>query len=408
MKKILLFLLLIFAPLFAQVDKLLEKLPPGCFLQKAMTIPHQTTENIGKKLGVPLKGLSNNYLLVHGSQIKVNILETYSTSEAKKLHLVILNMKGHPAFCLRLEKKVIEYVGASLALANVTSYELGFVPKPKHVQYKVQAHIAMIKKADYMALNPLFQAFLIHPKHNPKRVSQIAQLTKKIQFGQSVVLRTPSKKGSYQLIPKAEKIKISSSTTEYSFAQPPIVSHVPYFMLQASIHCHESRITPSPRKADSEILQSTSFWPSSDPQLVKLARQITTGQETTEAKVEAILRWLTPGKNIQYGGTTGSRWGVKKVLQQKFGHCWDFSDCFVTLSRAAGIPSRQVGGWLYGTSGHIWAEVLLVGKGWLQVDPTGGGQLKCGIYHIPYFSTENGEMPIMYVSWPKIEIVQAK
>lgn len=30
---------------------------------------------------------------------------------------------------------------------------------------------------------------------------------------------------------------------------------------------------------------------------------------------------------------------------------------------------------------------------------------KCGIYHIAYFATDDGEMPIVYLSMPKIEIV---
>jgi hypothetical protein len=42
------------------------------------------------------------------------------------------------------------------------------------------------------------------------------------------------------------------------------------------------------------------------------------------------------------------------------------------------------------------------------VDATGGGKLNCGIYHIPYFTSETGEMPILYVSMPRIEIVETK
>jgi len=96
---------------------------------------------------------------------------------------------------------------------------------------------------------------------------------------------------------------------------------------------------------------------------------------------------------------------VKKVLEQGYGHCWDSADCFVTFCRAVGIPARQIGGWLYGSCGHGWAEVLLEGRGWQQVDPTGGGKIACGIYHIPYFTTENGEMPILYVAMPQIEVL---
>ena len=67
-----------------------------------------------------------------------------------------------------------------------------------------------------------------------------------------------------------------------------------------------------------------------------------------------------------------------------------------------------MGGWLYGVSGHIWAEMLIEGAEWRQVDPTGGGRLGCGIYHIPYFTTETGDMPILYLSMPQIEILETK
>ncbi len=74
-----------------------------------------------------------------------------------------------------------------------------------------------------------------------------------------------------------------------------------------------------------------------------LAKRITSGCKTKEDKVSAILRWLSPGKNIKFGGPmTGSRYGVKKTLAQGFGQCWDFSDCFITLCRGSGVPCRQV------------------------------------------------------------------
>jgi transglutaminase-like putative cysteine protease len=171
----------------------------------------------------------------------------------------------------------------------------------------------------------------------------------------------------------------------------------------------ETGFVPTTLKAGRTLLSSTEFFPSNDPEIIALAAKITTGKRTTEDKVRAILEWLAPGKNIKFGGpVTGSRWGVKKVLKQKFGQCWDFSDCFITLCRASGVPCRQVGGWLYGASGHIWAEYLDEGKGWKQVDATGAGKLNSGIYHIPYFTSETGEMPILYVSMPTIEIVETK
>jgi transglutaminase-like putative cysteine protease len=195
----------------------------------------------------------------------------------------------------------------------------------------------------------------------------------------------------------------------YLFDNPPKMLGVPYVTATMEISTDANGYVPTTHKDDATLLSSTEFWPSNDPEIIALAGDITTGKQTPEEKVQAILEWLTPGKNIKFGGpVTGSRWGVKKVLAQKFGQCWDFSDCFVTLCRASGIPCRQVGGWLYGGSGHIWAEYLDEGKGWKQIDATGGGKLNCGIYHIPYFTSETGEMPILYVSMPRVEIVETK
>jgi hypothetical protein len=56
----------------------------------------------------------------------------------------------------------------------------------------------------------------------------------------------------------------------------------------------------------------------------------------------------------------------------------------------------------------VWAEYHREGEGWQHVDPTGGGTLACGIYHIPYLTSEDGEMPILYVAAPEIEALEAK
>lgn len=66
------------------------------------------------------------------------------------------------------------------------------------------------------------------------------------------------------------------------------------------------------------------------------------------------------------------------------GFCEHFASAFVTLMRAAGIPSRVVLGYLGGelnTAGnylivrqsdaHAWAEIWTAERGWVRVDPTG-------------------------------------
>jgi transglutaminase-like putative cysteine protease len=181
---------------------------------------------------------------------------------------------------------------------------------------------------------------------------------------------------------------------------------VPFVSVDLDIEVNDSGSSEQVGKPPKRLTAATSFWPSNAARMLALAQQIFGDSTTHDAKVTAILQWLTPGRNLEYSGETGSRWGTRQVFEQGFGHCWDFSDCFVTLARAAGVPCRQIAGWLYGSGGHVWAEYVSDANVWQQVDPTGGGQLTCGIYYIPWFTSKDGEMPIVYVSKPEVELLQ--
>ncbi|MHC4735756.1 MAG: transglutaminase domain-containing protein, partial [Planctomycetota bacterium] len=378
-------------------DECFRNMPFGCFVTKSFVAPRDQTAAIGKRLGASIEKLSNTYLTVHGSPIQVNILDAAAEADAAKLYTVISNMKGHPAFCLKIKKRVIEFVGNDPALATKTSYELGFLKKPGRIRYRITAHISTIDKADYMSSNKLFNMFLSTDSKNPGKevLSEITKLSKRFQFGTSLTMRSPDlgkSKAVYEFTPRPRvKQPVVNDVVIYLFRNPPKIMGVPYVTATMQITTDETGFVPTTRKAGRTLLSSTEFFPSNDPEIIALAAKITTGKRTTEDKVRAILEWLAPDKNIKFGGpVNGSRWGVKKVLKQKFGQCWDFADCFITLCRASGVPCRQVGGWLYGASGHIWAEYLDERKGWIQVDATGAGKLNCGIYHIPYFTSETG------------------
>ncbi len=300
---------------------------------------------------------------------------------------------------------MIEFTKADLATAIKAAYELGLVEKPQQVRYRVTADVATVDESDYMAANKLFNLLLQANREgaNDALSNQIKSLSKGFQFGSTLHLRRqPPALASYQLNPPPRPAADKShDQVSYSFDQTAKLFDIPYVTIEAEITCFANGQSNSDRQLDDSLLAATPYWPVDDPEVQALAAKITAGKSTQRTKVQSILEWLTPGRHIKSDGPRGSRWGVKKVLQQKYGHCWDSADCFVTLARAAGVPCRQVGGWMFGSSGHIWAEVLVAGQGWQQVDPTGGGKLECGIYHIPYFTTESGAMPILYASMPR-------
>jgi len=129
----------------------------------------------------------------------------------------------------------------------------------------------------------------------------------------------------------------------------------------------------------------------------------TAGASGDAAKVQALWKWVR--ENIKYSGPVGTRYGTLKVLQQKFGRCWDLADVFVTGCRAAGVPARQVAGWLSDAGaggGHVWAQAYLQGKGWVSVDCT-NDHVGSDARYLPFFATYDGAMPILYVKAPTID-----
>jgi hypothetical protein len=389
------------------VESLLAEPPPGVSVLRINEISPGQTRSIGEKLGGEIERLTNSIIMVHGRQIQVNVLTAVDESNADALYSSLLQFNSHP-FCVKKDRIVVEYVGRDIdsALAVKASYELGLVEKPEKVRYRVIAELGAVDIANYMELNPLFNLFLRLDGDQDNGVQeQIEELADRFEFGRTVALRNPDlgiEAASYIFQPRPEDVKGTGAKTVFVFGKLPERCGVPYFNVTMEITVDDDGFYLDKSPPGESLTAETPFWPVGDANVASLTGQITKGKTSNEEKVTAILEWLSPGRNLEYSGKTGSRWGVAKVLEQGFGRCWDFSDCFVTLARAAGVPSRQVAGWFYGTSGHVWAEYHIEGRGWQQVDPTGAGELHCGIYHIPYFTSEDGAMPILYLSAPQV------
>jgi protein-glutamine gamma-glutamyltransferase len=121
------------------------------------------------------------------------------------------------------------------------------------------------------------------------------------------------------------------------------------------------------------------------PRTRELAAQITAGLTNNYDKARAIETWLET--NLKYTLELEDPKGKEPVdfflFERKKGHCEYFASAFVVLVRAAGIPARQVNGFLGGEwneyqnyvavragDAHSWAEVFFPGAGWVTFDPT--------------------------------------
>lgn len=127
-----------------------------------------------------------------------------------------------------------------------------------------------------------------------------------------------------------------------------------------------------------EYLSEKPYWQISDPEIVDLAGKLKTPRE--------IYKYVV--KNLKYDFSRVSeskpRVGAAKVLDNlNSAVCLEFTDLFIALARAAGIPAREIDGYAYTKNAssrpisinsdilHAWPEYYDdKRKAWIMVDPT--------------------------------------
>ena len=401
---------LIHALLNEAPNLLSEELPAGWKRESSQDLSPDQTATINQKLGTHATQINNTVLAVGGQRLRVNSITCDSVRAAERLADQLAGQKRNPRMIARRDNTVFEFLGEP-RLAIEARYRLGI--QPARVTYRVTFDAAPLERSEDMAWNRLVNLFLSRSpdaERNAAVDAQIAEQADAFQFGEELTLRQFGQgdvKSRWKLTPAARDVEwpAGGNSARYHFDELPRRAGVPFVSVAVEITSQTGAVTPLMRSDVDALTKPTDAWPATDAQVKQLAANITQDHDDTRDKVRAIHGWLQPGTNIKYGGgVVGSRYGVRQVLDQKFGRCWDFSDVFVTLCRASGIPARQVAGWLYGAEGHVWAEAMVDDKGWVAFDPT--SIELCGSDYIPFVTIEDGNMPLLYVSEVRIEIIE--
>ncbi len=351
-------------------------LPVGWRVVRAEPVPDASLDPIRKRFPVAFEALSNATLAVHGLSIGVNTFRTANDADAQRLHERLLAFKGGDrTACAVVGRHVVEFVCRNRNRVRRAGWDLGIRPKPTRYRYRIVLAAAPIVSCDDdMRWNELFNALCAD------RAGAISRLRGHFRFGGTLTLRDGID-ATLEAMPERHGI--------------PIVG--------VRMTVEPARETPGETPPPA-LTRPTAAWPSDDDAIARRARAITADAASDSARVVALLRWLQPGTNLRYGGRIGSRIGVRRMLTEKQGRCWDFTDVFVTMCRSLDVPARLVAGWLFGGEGHVWAEAFVDGA-WRQVDPTGGGRLDCYPYHLAWVTSDDGRMPLVYATMPTIAFV---
>ena len=126
-------------------------------------------------------------------------------------------------------------------------------------------------------------------------------------------------------------------------------------------------MTPPPADILQTYLQPIPNIESDNPEIMKLANQ---AKGIGKAQLaQNLLDVVT--KQLEYNGYVAKSVGALEAIKKGEGDCTEFSDLYVAVCRARGIPARWIEG--FALTGdmlrHNWVEIYLDGKGWIPVDP---------------------------------------
>ena len=140
-----------------------------------------------------------------------------------------------------------------------------------------------------------------------------------------------------------------------------------------------SRMSVMPESLAANLVPST-YWQSNDPSILRIAKDLTTPQEIYDYVVATLsYDYSRVRPNIDRLGA------VEALKNPEAAICMEFTDLFIALSRAAGIPAREVNGYAYSENPeiqplslvadvlHAWPEYWdETARVWVPVDPTWG------------------------------------
>lgn len=129
------------------------------------------------------------------------------------------------------------------------------------------------------------------------------------------------------------------------------------------------------------------YWEKDNPQIVSKLEEIlgSNPPADTEEKVKLIFNYVVDNLKYDSSRLKGNleRMGAVTALNNSDSAvCMEFTDLFIALARAAGIPARELDGYAYTANPdlrplsltkdilHAWPEYWSDKKGWVMVDPT--------------------------------------
>lgn len=145
---------------------------------------------------------------------------------------------------------------------------------------------------------------------------------------------------------------------------------------------NSGKLSDIPSTQFTKYLNSAEFWEVNDPTIKARANELLGGMsnvyEVIETDYNHIVETIDYSEVKRFG--INERQGALKTLQGGAAVCMEYSDLFLTITRAQGIPARAAFGYGYdarleeqGQDAHQWVQVFIPEQNeWISVDVTWG------------------------------------
>jgi len=160
-----------------------------------------------------------------------------------------------------------------------------------------------------------------------------------------------------------------------------------------------------------KYLTPQKFWEVNDPKIKEIAKTLNSPSDI----YNYVVNSLTYDFNKINGGPVKRLGAINALNNKDKAICMEFTDLFIALARASGIPARELDGYAYSTNNslhplslekdvlHAWPEYYDKNENrWIQIDPTWGNTTqgvdyfnKLDLNHLVFvIKGQNSEYPI--------------
>ncbi len=380
-----------------------EVVPANWPITKYISVPKNKLPSFSQRLGGKIVSIENYILTVSEIPLQINRVECSSDNDAQNIYNTFITLQKTDENYLLANHTVYEFICKNpLIMKKAKSL---FHPSADVVIWNAEFDIAPVTNSDDMEYTNLFNLLCAYndDKNNAEIEEKILQQSQSFMFADVVTFNNKTI-NSIQPRYRINAATVESSNNDlitFKVNDPPKELNIPKIHVVASIPVQGfTNYKPQNDINVDFYTMPNIYWPSDNPEILSILREILKGADTDVQKLEAIQQWVY--STIQYDGIMGSRYGTLQVLQQKYGRCWDKCDVLVTLCRAARLPARQIAGWVQGMDGHIWAEVYIQHEGWISVDAT-APFLGVSDDYVPFFVIETGKIPAVYWDVPMLK-----